>query len=257
MADFTSYPPGSFCWTDLGTSDQDAAKTFYSRVFGWTADDRPMGPGIYSMMQLRGRDAAAIYGLAPEQLSMGVPSAWLSYISVSDVDASAEKAQALGAAIHVPPFDVMEVGRMALVADPQGALFALWQAKKHAGAQLANEPGTWCWNELATSDLEGAETFYTALFGWTAKKSPDYVEWYDGTAVRGGMMALKAGQGAPPHWMVYFAVADCDATVELAKSAGATLYFGPIDVETVGRFAVMADPQGAVLSVIRLNRPAE
>jgi len=177
MSERTQYAPGTFSWADLSTTDQDAAKAFYSGLFGWQADDRPVGDGVvYSMMQLRGKDAAAISPQPQQQAEAGVPPMWNSYITVEDADATAARAGELGATVHAPPFDVMDVGRMAVIQDPQGAFFMLWQPKSHIGAGLVNEPGALCWNELQSPDVDASATFYGDLFGWETQQfegSPD------------------------------------------------------------------------------------
>src|SRR5262249_46454543 len=172
MAEHSSYPPGTFCWPELSTSDQKAAVAFYRTVFGWDLNDIPMGPdSSYSIFQIRGLDVAAAAGQQPQEREHGVPPHWNSYVSVANVDDSAKKAQALGAKVLAGPFDVMEVGRMAVIQDPTGAVFQLWQPKSHIGAKVLQEPGALTWTELATPDTEAAKTFYTSLFGWKEKTS--------------------------------------------------------------------------------------
>ncbi|MGZ5427427.1 MAG: VOC family protein, partial [Thermoanaerobaculia bacterium] len=151
--------------------------------------------------------------------------------------------------------DVMELGRTAALADPAGATLSVWQAKTHRGLGIHNEPGAFCWGQLNTSDTVKAEAFYTALFGWAAKTGSDggmtYTEWLFGGAPIGGMMALPEGAEAPPHWLAYFAAADCDATAARAASLGAKTYVPPTDIPGTGRFAVFADPQGATFAIYR------
>src|SRR5256885_2846317 len=163
----TKYKPGTFSWVDVTTTDQEGAKAFYSGLLGWTADDRPAGEGvIYSMQQVDGKSVAAISPQPQQQREAGVPPLWNSYITVESADKAASKAGDLGAAVHAPPFDVMDVGRMAVIADPQGAFFMVWEPKTTIGAELVNVPGALCWNELYTSDLEVAQSFYNGVFGW-------------------------------------------------------------------------------------------
>jgi predicted enzyme related to lactoylglutathione lyase len=148
----------------------------------------------------------------------------------------------------------MDLGRMAIVTDPQGATFCLWQARKKIGANIRNEVNTLCWNELMTSDIEAARDFYKGLFGWNLKISPEYTEISAGTVGIGGMMQITPDmQGTPSNWAPYFAVDDCNAAVEKAKSLGAQIYVPPTDIPDVGRFAVMADPQGAMFDIIKPN----
>ncbi len=243
------YEPGMFCWIELATNDAAAAKTFYTSLFGWTANDMPIPDGVYTMWQKNGHDLGAMYQ------SKDIPPNWASYINVANVDDSAKKAQSLGANLIAPPFDVMDVGRMAVVADPQGATFCLWQAKKHIGATIRDEANTLCWNELMTSDIVVARDFYKGLFGWNLELSPQYTEIHVGPVPVGGMMQITSDMmGTPPNWSPYFSVDDCDGTVAKAKSLGAQIYVPPTDIPNVGRFSVIADPQGAMFDVIKLSR---
>ena len=167
MSERTKYAPGTFSWTDLTTTDQHAAKAFYGELFGWDAEDHPVGEGmIYSMMQIGGKDVAAISPQMQAQRDAGAPPSWNSYVTVESVDESADRAGKLGATVIAPPFDVMDVGRMAVIQDPQGAVLELWEPKLHIGASLVNAHGALSWNELATVDLDGSADFYRELFGW-------------------------------------------------------------------------------------------
>jgi uncharacterized protein len=241
------YEPGMFCWIELATNDAAAAKSFYTSLFGWTANDMPIPDGsIYTMLQVDGHDVGALYENKQH------PPAWASYVNVASVDDSAKKAQDLGANLIAPPFDVMDVGRMAVVADPQGGTFCLWQAGRHIGATIRGELNTLCWNELLTSDIEAARDFYSRLFPWSLKPSADYTEINLGTVGIGGMMQIRPDmQGMPTAWTPYFAVQDCDATAEKVKSLGGRVYMPPTDIPNVGRFAVLADPQGATFNIIK------
>src|SRR5438105_4218028 len=150
MGERTNYTPGTFSWTDLATTDQEAAKLFYGQLFGWEAEDNPIGDGAYySMMKLGGKDVAAIAPQPQQQREAGAPPAWNSYVTVDSADRSLERAKQLGASVHAPAFDVMDVGRMGVVQDPQGAFFLVWEPKRHIGAALVNAPGALAWNELA------------------------------------------------------------------------------------------------------------
>jgi len=250
MTDMKSYPPGVFCWTELATSDGKAATKFYTSLFGLTANEMPMGPNEppYVMLQKKGKNVCALYE------NKKAKPAWLSYVSVTSADDSAKKAKSLGAKLLSEPFDVMDVGRMANIQDQQGAKFAIWQPKKHKGADIINEPGTMCWNELSTNDLEAARKFYSALFGWKLKISPGYTEAHVGDVATGGMHDMA--KEMPPFWMPYFAVTDCDASLKKAKSLGVKEAFDPRDIPEVGRFSIMADPLGATFAIIALARAA-
>jgi predicted enzyme related to lactoylglutathione lyase len=250
MPEVTSFEPGAFCWIELTTTDEAAAKRFYLPLFGWTNVDSPIpGNGVYVMLKKNGRDVGALYE------NKNATPAWLSYVWVTNVDESAAKAKSLGGTVLQPPFDVMGIGRMAVVQDPAGAKFALWQAMGPSGIGISNEQGALCWNELTTTDLAGSETFYTSLFGWGAKHGTgggmEYTELSIGGKGIGGMMAMpKMMEGTPSHWIPYFAVDDADAVANDAKSRGAEIY-GPHDIPNVGRFAVIADPQGARFAIIK------
>ncbi|HEU0299145.1 MAG TPA: VOC family protein [Longimicrobium sp.] len=261
MPVMTQHRPGTFSWIDLAAHDLDAAERYYTQMFGWTADRMPFGPGendVYVMLRKDGRDAAAVYTMDPAQKSQGMPSAWLSYVTVESADAAAAKARELGGTIVADAFDVLDVGRMALIGDPAGALFAVWQAGRHIGAGVAGEPGSLCWNELATSDMDRAIRFYSDLFGWTGvpfegSPVPYTMMMLDGQTAAGGIYTLPAEmQGMPPHWAPYFAVEDTDASVARSDELGGTTIMPPHDIPTVGRFALLRDPQGAMFYIIRL-----
>ena len=255
--DIDRYEPGSFCWFDLATTDQSAAKEFYSKMFGWTPDDQPMGEGIfYTMLKLRGRTAAALYQAHP-----GQPPAWSVYVAVTNADATAEKVKSLGGTVAVPPMDVFEAGRMAVFQDPAGAHFSIWQPKLNPGVGVYGENNAACWSELATNDIDGAKTFYGELFGWRMKTNEGgampYTELHVGNSEMGvgGMYPMPPFmKGVPPHWMPYFAVAAADDFVTKATSAGAATVVPPTDIPNVGRFAVLRDPQGATFAVIQLQQ---
>ena len=172
MADFSSHAHGTFSWPELSTTDQKAGVAFYRQLFGWDLNEQPIGPTeTYSMFQLRGKEVAAAYSMRPEERQSGIPPHWNSYVSVKNVDESVKRARELGANVLAPPFDVMDAGRMAVLQDPTGAVFQVWQPKKHIGAKILNEPGALCWTELSTRDTDAAEKFYVQLFGWKPKHS--------------------------------------------------------------------------------------
>ncbi|HWW60094.1 MAG TPA: VOC family protein [Thermoanaerobaculia bacterium] len=252
MAEVNAVTPGTFCWIELATSDRNGAKNFYTSVFGWDANENDMGGGmIYTIFRKSGRDVAGMYALMPEQQEQGVPPNWLSYVAATSVDDAVAKAQSLGATVHAPPFDVNDLGRMSVLQDPQRAVFAVWQAKAHLGVTVRDEVNTLCWNELATNDANASRDFYAQLFGWTMKVSPEYTEIHlDGKGI-GGIRTINPGEQAPPNWMPYFLVDDVDATAEKVQSSGGRVYMPPTDMAGVGRFAVLADPQGAVFALYK------
>ena len=241
---------GLFCWFELSTSDWKSAKSFYTKLFGWDARETPMGEGQppYVMLDKGGKSVGALYQGDPKQ---GPPN-WMNYVSVTSADDSAKAAKTLGARIVAEPFDVMTYGRMAVIQDPQGAYFSIWEPREHTGATIMGEPGSACWSELHTTDPIAARRFYTSLFGWGAKESPEYIEVDVERRPIGGIIRSRTPQ-APPFWITYFAVEDCDATVKQAKSLGATVHVEPMDIDNVGRFAVVMDPQGAAFAVIKLQ----
>jgi uncharacterized protein len=257
VAEFTSHVPGTFSWVELATTDQKGAAAFYRTLLGWDVNDIPMGPdGTYSMFLLRDKEVAAAYTMRPEERQSGAPPHWNVYVTVSSVDETVKRAQQLGAKVLAPPFDVMDAGRMAVLQDPADAVFQVWQAKDHIGAKILEEPGALCWTELTTRDAKAAETFYSQLFGWTAKHSApdsgmDYTEFSNHGKAGAGMMSMPAEMPAhvPSYWMPYFQVADCDGTSARAKQLGGKLIMGPQDISKTGRFAIVSDPQGAVFAL--------
>jgi predicted enzyme related to lactoylglutathione lyase len=249
------HAPGTFCWIELATTDGPGAKKFYTELFGWDAQDTPIGPDmVYTMLRLNGKDVGALYQKG--EMMKDVPTHWASYIRVISADETAAKAKALGATVRQEPFDVMDVGRMAVITDPTGATFCIWEPKKHPGVGVKGETNSLCWNELLTNDTGKAGDFYTKLFGWTAKAhggSVEYTEFMLNDKAFAGMMQIQSHMGPiPPNWGIYFAVDDCDAIAQKATSLGAQTIVTPTDVEKVGRFSVIQDPQGAVFSIIKL-----
>jgi uncharacterized protein len=248
--------PGTCCWLELGTTDVDAGGRFYAGLFGWESQKSPMGPdAYYYIFRLGGRDVAAGYKLAEEQRREGLPPHWLTYFSTPDADATAAQAVALGAALLKEPFDVLDVGRMAVVQDPQGAVFALWQPQSHHGLGRRDEPGTLCWNELMTDDADAAVQFYTGLFGLTRGTMPtpgsDYHLLKAGERSMAGIMKFPpALHGVPPSWTIYFGASDCETTAAMAERLGGRTLVRPANVPTIGRFAILADPQGAAFGVL-------
>jgi len=260
MSERTSYEPGTPCWIDLGTPDQDAAGEFYGSLFGWQLheDENAEQTGGYRTAQLGGKAIGGVMKLMQE----GQPPAWLTYIAVEDAEATAAKAVEVGATVLAGPMAVLDYGTMAVLSDPSGAVFGLWQAGVHIGADLVNEPGAMSWNELNTRDPDGAKSFYGALFGWGFEDNEfeggTYTTLKVGDRPVGGMLDMNSREipaEVPSHWQVYFAVEDADATVEKAKAGGGSVMFGPIDIEA-GRFAILTDPFGASFAAIALSEEA-
>jgi predicted enzyme related to lactoylglutathione lyase len=245
VAERTEYTPGTFCWADVGGADPDAQQRFYERLLGWTAE---LTPGGYWMMTLGGKNVAGMFE-PPEEGSPG----WISYVSVESADDTTARARELGATALIEPRDVgvpgVDVGRMALLADPQGAAFALWQPGLHIGAQLVNEVGAMVWNQLATTDVEAAMAFYGELFGWTTEPFEDATQAYwnirnSAGWLNGGVMPLPA-EDVPPHWQVSFSVRDIQDIVRLAQELGGAVLLPPTST-AVGDIAVLRDPAGAL-----------
>ena len=247
-----------FIWPEVSTMDVSKAVAFYAALFGWTAS--PAMDGGYHILQKDGKDVGGLYALMPEQLERKVRPAWRNYVEVADTDASLAKAVELGGTMLHEPFDVPGVGRMAIVQDPSGAPFCLWQTLGHAGA-TAKGVGAHSWTELASTDRARALAFYEALFGWarldgnTPKHGFDYAELVVPGENYPSMGAYQIGPEMgpmPSQWMNYFEVADCDGAAAKAKELGGGLVVPPTDIPDVGRFCVIADPFGASFAVVKL-----
>ncbi|MGH7732527.1 MAG: VOC family protein [Gemmatimonadales bacterium] len=254
MPEFSDYPTGVFCWVDHGAKEISASNAFYSGLFGWDAEDQGEEAGHYTILNKAGKSVAGNMAVMAE----GQPCAWTSYVCVEDADATVDKAKRAGAMVFAEPMDVMDIGRMAVFADPTGAALGIWQPKSFPGAGLGNEAGSLCWNELNTRDLPAAKAFYSDVFGWTANDQDmgdmQYTEWKIGERSIGGMMAMPDMVPAevPAHWLVYFGTDDTDATVAKAESLGATTLMPPTDIPP-GRFAVLMDPDGAAFALIKMQ----
>ena len=279
MLERDGYPAGVPCWVDTGQPDPEAAVEFYGGLFGWEFEDRMPAdsPGRYFVAQLRGRDVAAV-GSQPEQ-APPTPG-WNTYVWVDSADDATAKVKAAGGNALMEPFDVLDAGRMAVLTDPEGAVFCVWQAKEHKGAQLVNEPGTWNFSELNTRDAEGAKAFYGTVFGWEAEtldygegqttmwRLPGYGDFLErrDPDLRRRMAADGAPEGfedavawlipmtsdqypddVPPHWNVTFAVDDADAVADRAAKLGGQVRVPPFDAPFV-RMTVVSDPQGAAFT---------
>lgn len=248
MADETTYPPGTPTWVDLSTSDVDAGRHFYEQLFGWTTDE-PAGPefGGYAMFRQGDKIVA---GSGP--VMGGAPPAWTTYIRTADAAATAQKVRDAGGEVVVEPMEIPGAGSMAVIKDPTGAYFGVWQNGGHKGAELFNEPVSLTWNELGTRDVEKAKAFYSAVFGWTPGGDERYVQWeLNGKTIGGcldlGTMGVPAE--VPANWLSYFAVGNVDESAERVKELGGTVNMPPSDIPNMGRFAVVADPQGAVFAI--------
>jgi predicted enzyme related to lactoylglutathione lyase len=246
MGERASYAPGTFSWAELVTSDADAAKAFYTSVFAWEYRDNPIpGGSVYSTALRDGKDVAALF--ASDQ-----PPHWNCYVTVESVDAATARAGELGATVAAEPFDVMDVGRMAVILDNVGAGLCLWEAKSHIGASLINTPGAMCWNDLLTPDPSASATFYGDLFGWTTEELPDgggYRVIKNGERDNGGIMAIDPRMGSvPPNWIPYFGHEDVERLLGDVAGLGGQVRSGPSKMWQ-GKIAVVSDPQGATFAV--------
>jgi predicted enzyme related to lactoylglutathione lyase len=253
MSERTSHEPGTPSWVDLSTPDPDAAKRFYGELFGWDAEDA--GPveetGGYGMFRLRGKLVAGVGPLMdPNQ-----PAVWSTYISTDDADATVARAKDAGGQAIVEPMQVMDAGRMAVIAHPAGGIVGIWEPARHKGAELVNEPGSLAWNQLHTRDQDGATSFYNAVFGWSKGDFGGAPVFNLGDRGVAGMMDMPPGtpDEVPAYWMTIFATDDADATAAKAGELGGQVPVPPGDIEGVGRFAVLADPQGVYFGVIALS----
>jgi predicted enzyme related to lactoylglutathione lyase len=248
MGERTEHPPGTFSWTDLYTPDREGAKTFYGGLFGWEAEDSPLpGGGVYTMLRKDGHEVAAL-AAAPQA---EFPPFWGSYVTVSSADDAAARAKELGGTVLAEPFDVMQAGRMAILQDPQGAFFSVWEPREHVGAQLVNVDGALTFNQLNASDRDAARAFYEGLFGWRFEEissQPLYWSIHNGDRSNGGVMDLPPGSPAPSHWLVYFAVDDLDGAAARIRELGGEVVVPPTAVPA-GRFVVARDPQGAYFAL--------
>ncbi len=259
MPEFSSYDAGTPCWVDLMSPDVEASKAFYAGLFGWDAEDQldEEGNYTYTMFTQGGKSVAGL-GAPPPQMGE-MPAVWSSYVAVEDPAAVAEKVGAAGGQVVMPPMQVMEAGEMAVFSDPTGAVFSVWKAGEHRGAEVCNEPNTFSWNELMTRDVESAKPFYADVFGWeyeTMDMGP--MGTYNVIAGgenggRGGLMAMPAEvpEMVPNHWAVYFTVADLDATLAKAKELGGQITFGPMPIPGVGTTASVHDPSGGSFTVLQ------
>jgi hypothetical protein len=271
VSERTQYPSGVPCWVDTLQRDPAAALAFYAEVFGWEfAGPGPM-PGSssdqYFVARLRGREVAGIGSLPPQQ----PPVVWNTYVSVDDAAAACERVRGAGGAVAVPPFDAPPAGRIAVVADPEGAVFCLWEPNERKGAQIVNEPSAWAMSALLARDPQRAAAFYRDAFGWetdTFAAGPTQVTLFRLPGYVGGepqqpvprdvvAVAIPAGDALPTgvnaQWSVDFWIADVDAAAQTAARHGGTLLEPPHDVPGFRR-CVLADPQGAIFSLSRLNR---
>lgn len=248
----TAWPAGTPCWIDLAVDDISQASAFYTGMFGWYVQPGPPEAGGYAMCL---KDDRAVAGIGPKQGPPGTPAAWTTYLASDDLDETVSKVKAAGGLTLMEPMDVMDVGRMAVAADPGGAVFGIWQAQAHTGVGLANEPGSLCWNENLSRAYDQNQVFYQAVFGYEyGDLSGDGYRYAtlkcNGREVGGiGELERSAPADGPAHWATYFGAADTDAAARAASAAGGRVIQPPRD-SPYGRIAVVADDQGATFSLI-------
>ncbi len=255
MPEVTTPVSNTFCWVDLNTTDTAAAKKFYGEIFGWKSSDMPMPAGSYTIASLGEKLVAGIMTLPENAKKMGAPPHWLSYVAVDDVDATTKKVRELGGKVLMEPTQ-MGPGRFAVLEDPTGGAFAIWKSEKPMGTWLYGETGALCWNELMTGNVDKAGKFYVNLFGWKADSmkmgNEQYTVFKLGERQVGGMMAIGPQmKGAPTAWSAYFAVKSADGTAKKVQERGGKVLVPGTDIPNIGRFAVFADPQGAVFAVLQ------
>jgi predicted enzyme related to lactoylglutathione lyase len=256
MATFEKYQQGTPSYVELTTPDPEAGAAFYAALFGWDIVETPLpdeaGGGVYRQSRIEGDTVTGISGQMPGM--EGHPAFWGVYLTVDDVDATAAKVEGAGGKVEAPPFDVMDVGRMAAIQDPTGARVNLWQAGTSIGTERANEPGTPIWNELITPDIPTATAFYAEVLGMGSEASA-LMEGYTtisnaaGETIGGAMHPMM--EGIPPHWNVYFNVVDADATAAKVEELGGKVVAPCFDVPGVGRLGILSDPQGGMFSIMQ------
>jgi len=246
----TARTPGEPTWMDLATPDLDKAKAFYNAVFGWDYFDTGADFGHYNFALSQGRNAAGISQMQP---GFPMPSAWTIYFSTADAAADVARVAQLGGQVIADVMEIGTSGKMAICADPTGAVFGLWEANEHVGAGVENEHGGMSWHEVATRDLNAARAFYGELFNLAPNKMEGmeyYIMQHGDDMICGVMQMDENWEGIPPHWMGYFTVDDTDAAIERAVAAGGKVMVPAFDMP-YGRMAVIADPMGATFSIVK------
>lgn len=256
MPSIDQHPAGNFVWMELATTDPPAAKRFYHELFGWQPCDIPMGPDfVYTMFLLHGREACAAYTMKAEDRALGVPPNWLLYIAVDNADQAVSRALELSGQPLSPAFDVPGVGRMAVIRDPVGAIFAIFQPGSHRGMGIVAQNGAFCWADLQTPDRQLSAKFYGDLFGWEFVLGKDkdpggYLHIRNRDQYIGGLPpGRNLPPGVPPHWLGYFQCESCESKTAQALALGASMKVPPMTVEGQLHFSVVADPQGAVFAL--------
>lgn len=248
------YEPGTPCWIDLMVPDQQAGLDFYRDLFGWQGEVGPDEYGGYSVCLQKGKPVAGLMKTMAAEGQPTPPTAWTTYFSVADADATADAVSSNGGTVVMPATDVMTLGRMFVAADPFGAVFGVWEPRDFKGAEIVNEHGALVWNQLHSPDPAAAGAFYSAVLGVEAGPMPDMPE-FTGIQVKGrpvgGIQGMEnLPEGTPPHWLVSFSVDDTDSVVDALVQRNGNVIAPPFDMDKIGRMAVVQDPQGAVFSVV-------
>jgi predicted enzyme related to lactoylglutathione lyase len=258
MADTRTFVAGTPAWVDLSTTDPAAARQYYSKLFGWEVEVSPdPAAGGYALAKIGDKNVAGIGGTQDPH----APAAWMVYIGTSDAEKTAKIVEQSGGKVVMPPFEVLKSGRMAVFQDPSGAFISVWEPNEMHGSDLMYAPNTFAWAELNSRGVDKARPFYSSVFGWGEKNSPmsegggDYTEFkQDGESVAGAMeMNPMVPKEVPSYWMVYFGAEDVDKTYKKALDSGGREMLPPQDFPG-GRFAIVADPQGAAFGILKLQQ---
>jgi len=248
----TAYLDGEPCWADVLAVDMDAAQAFYGGVLGWSFRAGDDAAGRYVMAL---RDGHAVAGISPPPPGPAQSPAWTLYLTSHDLDATARLVDRCAGKVVMGPLDVPGNGRMLFALDPTGAAFGVWEPGQHTGSALYGEAGALCWAELNSREPESADTFYRSLFDYEQRQIGDadqfdYTAWsLGGETLCGRLKMTDSWTGIAPYWMVYFAVDDADVAADRARRSGGQVQQAPFD-SSYGRIAVLADPGGAVFSVL-------
>ena len=247
MSTPTKTATGTVVWHDHMSNDAATAQGFYGKLLGWQTEVFKPGEMDYPMIAKEGQTHGG-FGPVPE----GAPNHWVGHVLVDDADAAADRARKAGGKVVFGPEDIPDIGRFAIIMDPQGAVISAFSP----AGEASTPQGVFGWDELHTSDLEGAKKFYGDVFGWTAKESDmagmTYVLFSDGETDRAGATTQMPGDPSPPHWLVYALTPDVDASTAKVKDLGGTVYMEPMSLEGVGRFSIAGDPTGAVFGLFQI-----
>ena len=250
MYKVTKYPHGTFSWAENSSTDPARGIAFYQDLFGWSKYEIPIDDKhTYTMFQHQGENVAALSDMLPE----GVPSFWFNYVTVDDVDALADVVTANGGTIFYGPWDVFDSGRMLHIQDPTGAHLGLWTPIQHIGAGIVNAVGAMCWNELLTTDVEAAKTFYSAVLGWEFYGDEHYIHIKNRGRNNGGMIQMTPSMGEmPSHWMPYFRVESVDEGMKRVEELGGSVLMGKHEAPETGWWSIVTDPAGAHFYIMEL-----